>query len=120
MSDENKDIRLAPQANIIGIAMTHKGAVVKIAAVDKKMMKHEGPARVFNTEYDAMDVPIDVWLHYFHSPQWTGALLCSLGYFQYCNAILYLRMGESFHSSPCKTSPSKTNPFEGANCAWKK
>jgi len=32
-----------------------KGAVVKIAAVDKKMMKHEGPARVFNAEYDAMD-----------------------------------------------------------------
>jgi dihydroxy-acid dehydratase len=32
-----------------------KGAVIKIAAVDKKMLKHEGPARVFSSEYDAMD-----------------------------------------------------------------
>ncbi len=32
-----------------------KGAVIKVAAVDKKMLQHEGPARVFNSEYDAMD-----------------------------------------------------------------
>ncbi len=32
-----------------------KGAVVKIAAVDEKMLRHIGPARVFNSENDAMD-----------------------------------------------------------------
>lgn len=31
-----------------------EGAVVKVAAVDKKMLIHEGPARVFNSETDAM------------------------------------------------------------------
>ena len=31
------------------------GAVIKCGAVDEKMWKHEGPARVFNGEKDAMD-----------------------------------------------------------------
>lgn len=31
-----------------------QGAVVKKSAVDKSMLKHEGPARVFNSEDDAM------------------------------------------------------------------
>ncbi len=32
-----------------------KGSIVKVAAVDEKMMVHEGPARVFNSEAEAMD-----------------------------------------------------------------
>ena len=32
-----------------------EGAIIKVAAVDPKMMKHEGPARVFNSEDESMD-----------------------------------------------------------------
>ncbi len=35
------------------------GAVVKQTAVDPKMLKHEGPARIFNSEEDAMKAILD-------------------------------------------------------------
>jgi dihydroxy-acid dehydratase len=35
------------------------GAVIKCGAVDEKMWKHQGPARVFNCEQDAMDAILE-------------------------------------------------------------
>ena len=48
-----------PYSDVGGLAILYgniaqKGAVVKRSAVDEKMLKHEGPARVFESEDDAI------------------------------------------------------------------
>ncbi len=48
-------VHAAGGLKILHGSLAPDGAVIKCGAVDEKMWKHEGPARVFNGEKDAMD-----------------------------------------------------------------
>ena len=51
----NTPVHAAGGLKILRGSLAPDGAVVKCGAVDEKMWKHEGPARVFDGEKDAMD-----------------------------------------------------------------